>query len=93
MKNIKGYTEFINEGKSFKMKFNEEGKCPICYSNKLKYKGGSAMNNSNDYKDYTCKSCGFEGTEVYEFDRLDNPVFDRHSTRIKDQEMEDFPDF
>lgn len=76
MKNIKKFDEFMNEEKSY---FDvEEGICPKCGFDKLEYDGGEEWN-----KDYTCTNCGFEGTEVYELDRMDIPKFQEHHDRFK----------
>ena len=82
------FNDFINEKKNITskdFKYNKEGMCPVCSSKKLKYKGGD-MNNTSDDKNYVCKDCGFKGTEVHEFDRMDIPKFSHHSQRNKNLE-------
>jgi len=91
MNNIKDFGDFINENK--KMKYNEKGKCPVCGSKKLKYKGGDMTDNTDEFN-YKCKKCRFKGTEIHEFNPIDIPKFSYHVKRKKNKNdgNDDFPD-
>ena len=47
-----------------KLKFNNQGQCPVCNSDNLDYMDSEFYDNDRVYF-YICGDCEFEGQEVY----------------------------